>query len=105
MPPYQWTLIKPERHDKDTKEESTKDTKGTKDASLHSENEGAHKTIDLLTRTPHQEGHVSNVDRWATLPETAQGRKGRRASTSLTIMTRNRSISHLSPCHGTAWPQ
>src|SRR5258708_125436 len=105
MPPYLWTSIEPEQHDRDTAEGDTRDTKGIKDASLRSENEEAHKTTNLLTETPRQEGHVLNVDRWATLQETAKEEGSRRALTSSTTATRTQSTSHLSLHQGIAWLQ
>ncbi len=81
MPLSPWTSIKPGQdiQTKGTKDEGTKDkgTKGTKDAdtrdiknmSLLWKNEKDHKITDLLTGPllPDQGGHVSNVDKWATL--------------------------------------
>src|SRR5713226_9281444 len=103
MPPYQWTSTEPERHDKDTKEGATRPIKATKDASPHLEKEEAHNPTDPPTETLHPEGHVSNVDRWAISPETAQGGRSRKRSTSSTTTTMNRSTSHLLPCHETMW--
>src|SRR5258707_7378656 len=105
MPPYRWTSTEPKRHDQGTKEGATKDTKGTKDASLRSKNEGAHRAINLPTGTLRQEGHVLNADRWVTLPETVRGRRSRKTLTSLIITMKNQSIFHQSPCHEIAWPQ
>src|SRR5258708_24947644 len=105
MLPYRWTSIEPERHDKDTEGGAIRDTKDTRGASLHLEKEGAHKPIDPPTGTLHQEGHVSNADKWATSPETAQGGRSRRTSTSSTTMTTSQSAFRLFPCHETAWPR
>src|SRR5258708_4350597 len=102
---YQWTSTEPEQHNKDTGEEDTKGTKDTRDASQCSENQEGHKSIGHLTNTPHQEGHALNVDRWATLPGTAQRKGNRKISISLTTTTRNQSGSHLSLYQGITWPR
>src|SRR5258708_24955659 len=95
MPPCQWTSTEPERHDKDIEEGAIKPTRAIKDVSLHSEKEEGHSPTDPPTKIPHQGEHVSNADKWATLPETVQGRKRRRASTSSTTMTTmSQSTSH-----------
>src|SRR5258707_7851455 len=103
MPPYQWISIEPERHDKGTEEGATKPTKDTRDASLHLGNEEAHNSIGPPTKTLHHEGHVSNVDKWAISPETAQGGRNRRKSTLSTTMIMSRLTSHLLPYHETMW--
>src|SRR5258707_11573921 len=101
MPLYQWILIGPGRRDKGTKEEAIRPTKDTRDTSLHLGSEEAHNPIDPRTETSHHEGRVSNVDRWATSPETAQEGTSRRRSTLSTMMTVSRSTSHLLPYHET----
>src|SRR5258708_37023778 len=105
MHPYRWTSIELEWRDKGTEEGATRPTKDTRDALLHSGNEEAHNPSDPPTETLQQEGHVSNVGRWATSPETAQGGRNRKKSTSSTTMTASRSISRLPPCHETTWPR
>src|SRR5258707_2431719 len=101
MPLYRWTLIEPERHDKDTEGEAIKPTRGIKDASPHLEKEEDRNHTDLLTETPHQEEHASSVGRWGTMPEIAQGSRRRRALTSSTMMTvTNQSTSHRPPYQG-----
>src|SRR5229473_912298 len=101
MPPYQWISTGPEPHDKGIEEEVTKPTKGTKDESPHSGKEEDRNLIDPLTEIPHQEGHVSNADKWDTLPETALGGKRKRALTSSTIVkATNPPTSHRLPCQG-----
>src|SRR5258708_3646330 len=102
---YPWISIEPKWHDRDTVEGGTRDIKGTKDVSLPSENEEAHRTTDPLTEIPHREGHALNVDKWATLPETAREEESKRTSTSLITMMRNWLASHQSLCHGIAWRQ
>src|SRR5258708_37890089 len=104
MPLCQWTSIGPEQHSKDTEEGATKAIKDTRDALLRSENEEARNPIDPLTETLHHEGHASNVDRWATSPETALGRRSKRESTLSTMTTMSRSISRLPPYPETMWP-
>src|SRR5258707_1277283 len=105
MPPSQWTLIEPGRHDRDTEEGATRPTKDTRDVSLHLENEEVHKPIDPPTETLHREGHASNVDKWATSLETARGGRNRKESTLSTTMTKSRSISRLLLYHETMWLQ
>src|SRR5258707_15196021 len=100
MPLCQWTWIEPEQHDKGIEEEATK---GTKDASLHSENEEAHKLIVLPTGTSHQEEHVSNVAKWATSLGTVQGGRSKKVSTSSTTTTTSQSTFRLPPSHETMW--
>src|SRR5258708_37898107 len=102
MPPYQWTSTEPGPNNRDTREE---DTKGIKGASWRLENGEGCKFTSLLIDAPHQEEHASNVDRWATLPETAQGRKSKRTSISSTTMTRNQSAFHLPLYQGIMWPR
>src|SRR5713226_2548600 len=97
MPPYQWTLIEPERRDKGIEEGATKPTKDTRDVLLHLGNEEVHNLINPPTKTLRQEGHVSNVGRWATSPETAQGRRNRRESTLSTTMTASQLTSQPPP--------
>src|SRR5216684_3070738 len=104
MPLYQWTLIGPEQRGKDTEEGATKAIKGTRDASLHLENEEAHNPTDPPTETLHHEGHASNVDRWATSQETALGRRNRRESTLSTTTTTSQSTSRPPPYPETMWP-
>src|SRR5258708_39579681 len=102
MPPCQWTSTGPGRHDKDIEEGAIKPTKAIKDVSLHSEKEEDHSLTDPPTEIPRQEEHVSNADKWVTLPETVQGRKRRKASTSSTTMiTMSRSTFHQPLCHET----
>src|SRR5216684_8798257 len=103
MLPYRWTSIKPERRDKDTKEKGIRVIKAIKDVSLHLEKEEDHKSTNPPTDAPDQEEHASNVGKWATSLETAQRRGNKRALTSSTITTRNRSASHLPLCQGTTW--
>src|SRR5260370_22019563 len=105
MPPYQWTLIEPERHEKGNKEGATRPIKDTKDVSLHSGNKEVHNYINLPIGTLRQEGHASNADKWVTLPETAQGRKSRRRLTLSTTIMASQSTSHLPPYRETVWPQ
>src|SRR5258708_31559185 len=102
MPPYQWTSIGPGQHDKDIKEEAIKPTRGIRDVSPHSEKEEGHNPTDPPIEIPHQGEHALNVGKWATLPETVQGRKRRKASTlSTTMITTSRSTFHPPPCHET----
>src|SRR5258708_8737675 len=102
MPPGQWTSTGPGQHDKDIEEGAIKPTKAIKDVSLHSEKEGGHNLIGPPTEIPHQEEHVLNADKWVTLPETVQGRKRKKASTSLTtVITISRSTFHRPLCHET----
>src|SRR5258708_39946786 len=97
-PPYQWTSIETERHDKDIGEEAIKPTKDIKDVSPHSEKEEDHKPTNPPTEIPHQEEHASSADKWDTLPEIAQGGRRRKASiSSTTMITTSRSIFHQPP--------
>src|SRR5258707_14884159 len=105
MHPYQWILIEPERQDKDIEEGVIKPIKGTKDASLHSENEEVRNHIVLLTGALRQEEHASNADKWVTSPETAQGGRSRKKSTLSTMTTTSRSTSQPPPYHETMWPR
>src|SRR5229473_4833956 len=104
MPLCQWTSTGPEQHGKGTKEGATKAIKGTRDASLCSETEEARNPIDPPTETLHHEERASNVDRWATSPETAPGRRSKRESTLSTMMTTSRSTSRPPPYPKTMWP-
>src|SRR5713226_9087845 len=104
MPPYQWISIEPERPDKGIKEGATRPTRDTRDTSLHLGNEGAHNLIDPPSKILRQEGHVSNVDKWATSPETAQGGRNRRKSILSTTMTTSRLTSQPPPCCEIMWP-
>src|SRR5258708_34525017 len=105
MPPYQWTSIETECHDKGIEEEAIKPTRGTKDASPHLENQEVHNPIDLPTKTPHQEEHASNVDKWATMPEIAQERRSKKGSTSSTMTMTSQFRSRPLLCHEIKWPQ
>src|SRR5258708_26232441 len=105
MAPYQWTSIETGCRDKGIEEEAIKPTKDNRDASLHLENQEVHNPIDLPTEIPHQEGHASNVDKWATMPEIAQERRSKRGSTSSTTMITSRFQSSLLLCHEILWPQ
>src|SRR5258708_35785081 len=105
MPLCQWTSTGPEQRDKDTKEGATKVIKDTRDASLHSENEEARNPTDPPTETRHHEGCALNVDRWATSPETALGRRSKKESILLTTMTTSRSTFQPPPHPETMWPQ
>src|SRR5216684_2821098 len=105
MPPYQWTSIETGCHDKGIKGGAIKPTKDTRDVSPHLENQEARNPIDLLTEISHQEGHASNVDKWATTPETAQERRSKKRSTSSTTMITSRFKSNPLLCHETVWPQ
>src|SRR5216684_5741122 len=103
MPLCQWTWIEPEQHNKGTEEEATRGAKGIKDVSLHLENEEARNLIVLPTRTSHQEEHVLNVAKWATLLGTVQGGRSKKVSTSSTTMTTSQSTFRLLPSHETMW--
>jgi len=54
---------------------------------LHSTNQEDHEATDLQIGLLllDQEGHASNAARWATLPETAPGKKGKPISTFLIL--------------------
>ena|SRR5216684_930960 len=73
--PYPWISIEPEQHAKDIEEGDIKGIESTEGALLCWKNQVAHETTDLLTKPPRQEEHASNVDKWATSPETAQGKR------------------------------
>src|SRR5258707_9010478 len=106
MPPYPWTLTEPGRHDQDTEEEAIKPTRGIRDVSPHLEKEEGHSPTDPPIEVLHQEGHASSVDKWATLPETVQGRRRRKASIlSIITTTTSRSIFHPPLYQETTWPQ
>src|SRR5229473_1017054 len=106
MPPYPWILTEPGRHDPDTEEEAIKPIRGIRDVSPRLEKEEGHSPTDPPIELPHQEGHASNVDKWATSPETVQGRRRRKASTLLIIMTTtSRSIFHPPPYQEITWLQ
>src|SRR5258708_10320935 len=105
MPPYQWTSIETGCHDKGIEEGAIKPTKDTRDASPHLENQEVHNPIDLPTEIPHQEGHASNVDKWATTPEIAQETRSKRGSNSSTMTMTRQFKSRLLLCHEITWPQ
>ena|SRR5258708_38051344 len=100
MPLYLWILIEPGQHARDTEEGGTKDIRDIEDVLLHWKKEGAHRITNPLTNPPHQEEHASNVAKWATLLETAQGRGNRRISISWIAKTKDPSIFPLS-----YWPK
>src|SRR5258708_37422972 len=103
MPPSQWTLIEPGRHDRDTEEGATRPTKDTRAGLPHLENEEAHNPIDPPTETLHQEGHASNVDKWATSLETARGGRNRKESPLSPTLMKSRQISNPLLYHEPMW--
>src|SRR5712692_6636126 len=105
MPPFQWILTEPERHDKGTEEEAIRPTKDTKGMSPHLESRGGHNFIDPRTETLLQEVHASNADRWVISLETARGRRSRKGSTLSTTRTKSRLTSRPLLCHETMWLQ
>src|SRR5260370_18464317 len=105
MPPYRWISIRIECRDRGIEGEVIRPTRDTKDVSLHLGNQEAHNLIDPPIETPHQEGHASNVDRWATTRETARGERNKKELPSLTPPTQNQLASHLLLYHETTWPR
>src|SRR5713226_5018233 len=105
MPWYQWILIETGCRDRGIEGEAIKPTKDTRDASPHLGNQEVHNPIDLPTEIPHQEEHASNVDKWATTPEIAQGRRSKKGSTLSTTMITSRFRSSPLLCHEIMWPR